>query len=99
MNSQPKAVRNYLQEIGRKGGKQSRRTLSPLHARRMVAVREARKAFAEHKTDCFWSFDPDWQVSTETIPLVIQTLKAEGNRDAFEKARTLQRLWERSSCQ
>lgn len=58
----------------------------------MVAVREARRAFREHRADCFWSFDPEWQVGAEEIPLVIRTLKHEGDRRAFERARALQRL-------
>jgi hypothetical protein len=38
-------VKAYLAEIGRKGGRKSRRTLTPDAARRMVAVREARRAY------------------------------------------------------
>jgi hypothetical protein len=37
-------LRQYLSEIGRRGGTRSRRTLSPEAARRMVAIREARRA-------------------------------------------------------
>lgn len=85
-------ITHYLREIGRKGGQKSRRQLSPHQARRMVAVREARKAFRDFKTECFWSFDPGWTIQADAIPLVIETLKNEGNRDAFERARTLQRL-------
>lgn len=38
------SVREYLAEIGRRGGIKSRRTLEPETARRMVAIREARRA-------------------------------------------------------
>lgn len=37
-------LRRYLAEIGRKGGTKSRRALDPGTARRMVAIREARRA-------------------------------------------------------
>ena len=38
------SVRKYLAEIGRRGGIKSRRVLDPETARRMVAIREARRA-------------------------------------------------------
>lgn len=37
-------LRRYLAEIGRKGGTRSRRELDPETARRMVAIREIRRA-------------------------------------------------------
>jgi general stress protein YciG len=39
-----KHVREYLAEIGRRGGEASRRELSKSHARRMVDIREAKRA-------------------------------------------------------
>jgi hypothetical protein len=38
-------IREYLAEIGRRGGRASRRTLDPEQARAMVRVREARRAY------------------------------------------------------
>src|SRR5215207_8656855 len=38
------SIRKYLAEIGRRGGISSRRELKPETARRMVAIREARRA-------------------------------------------------------
>lgn len=38
------SIRKYLAEIGRRGGTKSRRALAPETARRMVAIREARRA-------------------------------------------------------
>lgn len=93
-DSNPVIPSSYLRQIGRKGGKKSRRTLSPDQARRMVAVREARRAFRMHKADCFWSFDPEWHIGLDEVPLVANTLKKTGNRNAFEQARTLLRLLE-----
>jgi len=38
-----KAVKKYLSELGRKGGKVSKRILTPEQAREMVRIREAKK--------------------------------------------------------
>lgn len=38
-----KAIRDYFAEIGSKGGKKSRRELTPEQARAMVAAREAKR--------------------------------------------------------
>jgi hypothetical protein len=40
----PSKVRNYLAEIGRRGGTISRRDLTKTQARQMVAIREAKRA-------------------------------------------------------
>ena len=37
-------VREYLAEIGKRGGLASRRELTKSHARQMVAIREAKRA-------------------------------------------------------
>jgi hypothetical protein len=39
-----KKVREYLAEIGRRGGLTSRRELTRSHAKKMVAIREAKRA-------------------------------------------------------
>jgi hypothetical protein len=39
-----KRVREYLARIGRRGGLASRRELTRLHAKQMVAIREAKRA-------------------------------------------------------
>ena len=44
MTKAEKKVRAYLSEIGRRGGITSRRKLSKSHAKRMVAIREAKRA-------------------------------------------------------
>ncbi len=76
-------VRNWLAEIGRRGGKKSRRTLSPEAARRMVKVREARRAYRRFHTRCFWSFDPDYVVGPRDIAWVADRLKRHGGREAW----------------
>jgi hypothetical protein len=44
MTEGQKKVREYLAEIGRRGGITSRRELTKSHARQMVAIREAKRA-------------------------------------------------------
>ena len=44
MTGAQKRVREYLAEIGRRGGLASRRELSKSHARKMVAIREMKRA-------------------------------------------------------
>jgi general stress protein YciG len=44
MNESQKRVREYLAEIGRRGGENSRRELFPSHAKKMVAIREMKRA-------------------------------------------------------
>jgi len=43
MKEAQKNVREYLAAIGRRGGLASRRELTRLHAKRMVAIREAKR--------------------------------------------------------
>jgi len=44
MTDAQKKVREYLAEIGKRGGLGSRRELTKSHARKMVAIREAKRA-------------------------------------------------------
>jgi hypothetical protein len=44
MTEAQKKVREYLAEIGKRGGLASRRELTKSHARRMVAIREMKRA-------------------------------------------------------
>jgi len=44
MTAGEKKVREYLADIGRRGGLASRRELTRSHARQMVAIREAKRA-------------------------------------------------------
>ena len=82
-------IRRYLAEIGRRGGEKSRRALSPDTARGMVRLREARKAFSKFQTACFWSFDPDRAISASDIPWVVEQLRKNGDRRAWETAARL----------
>lgn len=76
-------VRRYLAEIGRRGGKRSRRALDPETARRMVRLREARRAFRRFQTRCFWSSPPDYVVADADLPWVADRLRTYGGREGW----------------
>jgi len=82
-------LREYLAEIGRRGGKVSRRTLSPEKAGEMVRIREARRAFRRFYHQCFWSCAPDLIIVADDIPWVIEQLRKYGGRAAWEAAAKL----------
>ena len=81
-----KQVIEYLAEIGRRGGRKSRRTLDPEAARGMVRVREARRAYRRFHAECFWSFDPEYRIGSSDIAWVVEQLRKHGGRDAWETA-------------
>lgn len=83
------AVREYLAEIGRRGGKVSRRSLDPETARGMVRVREAKRAFKRFRALCFWSYSPGLDIGPEDVEWVAATLMKHGNREAWEVGRRL----------
>lgn len=76
-------VRRYLADIGRRGGRKSRRRLSSETARDMVRVREARRAYKRFHTTCFWSYRPDLQIDLVDVPWVAEQLMKHGNREAW----------------
>ena len=82
-------VRAYLAEIGRRGGRKSRRVLDPQTAREMVRVREARRVFRRFHARCFWSYDPDYVVGSADVAWVAEQLRRHGGRDAWEIASRL----------
>lgn len=77
------AVRSWLAEIGRRGGRKSRRALAAETARSMVRVREARRAYRRFHTQCFWSFDPEYRIGAADIPWVADQLRRHGGREAW----------------
>ena len=82
-------IREYLAEIGRRGGQKSRRTLDPETARSMVRVREARRAYRRFRTSCFWSYRPDLHIGLGDVDWVAETLMRNGNREAWKVGRSL----------
>jgi hypothetical protein len=77
-------VREYLSQIGIKGGRKSRRSLDSEVARRMVRVREAKRAFRRFRSKCFWSFEPEYVVQESDIPWVADQLMRFGGREGWE---------------
>lgn len=76
-------VRRYLAEIGARGGRRSRRTLTPEDAREMVRVREARRAFRKFRSECFWSYRSDLEIRPEDVSWVAEQLMKHGDREAW----------------
>jgi hypothetical protein len=84
-----RALRAYLAEIGRRGGKASRRALSPEAAREMVRVREARRAYRRFYHQCFWSYAPDLTLRAADLPWVVEQLRKCGGAAAWKVAAKL----------
>lgn len=82
-------ISRYMAEIGRTGGRKSRRKLDGEQARQMVRIREARRAFREFHDRCFWSSPPDFRVMQQDIPWVIEQLRRHGGRAGWERAERL----------
>ena len=83
------SIREYLAEIGRRGGQKSRRTLDSETARNMVPVREARRAYRRFHASCFWSYRPDLAIGMDDVHWVAETLMKNGNREAWRIGRRL----------
>ena len=82
-------VRDYLSRIGRRGGLKSRRTLDSATARRMVAVRQARRAFRRFHTSCFWSYRTELVIGADDVEWVAEQLMKHGNREAWRIGKSL----------
>jgi hypothetical protein len=78
------SVKRYLSKIGQIGGRKSRRTLSSQEAVRMVRVREARRAFRKHYSQCFWSYDPRYKVTQKDIQWVGEQLLKYGGMEVWD---------------
>jgi hypothetical protein len=87
-----KETRAYFAEIGRVGGKKSRRSLSREQAQMMVAVRMARSAYRKFSTRCFWSFSRDLPITAKNAAWVVQQLRRNGDRTAWLTAARIQAL-------
>jgi hypothetical protein len=84
-----KKVRDYLAEIGRRGGRKSKRALTAEEARAMVAVREARRAYRRFYAQCFWSYAPNLQITSADVAWIAEQLRRHGGREAWEVAAKL----------
>jgi hypothetical protein len=76
-------IRGYLAEIGRRGGRKSRRALDSRTARDMVRLREARRAFRRFRTRCFWSTPANYSVTAADIPWVARQLMTHGGHEGW----------------
>jgi hypothetical protein len=83
------SARAYLAQIGRRGGRKSRRQLSRAEAQQMVRVREARRAYMDFHTTCFWSFDPGYVVRAQDVGWVAERLMTYGGRAGWERGAKL----------
>lgn len=79
-----KEITKYLSKIGSIGGKKSKRALDSQTAHQMVMVREARRAYKNLHSICFWSYDPDYIITKSDIPWVAEQLMKHGDRKAWE---------------
>lgn len=58
-------------------------------ARRMVAVREARRAYRKFHASCFWAHPPHLQIGMDDVPWVAGQLMKHGDREAWLVGRRL----------
>ena len=85
----PAGVARYMSQIGRAGGRASRRRLASEDARNMVRVREARRAYRRFHTQCFWSSPADYRVGLGDLEWVVERLRTYGGREGWELAARL----------
>jgi len=78
--NQKALLSKYFSEIGQKGGRVSRRKLSSETAKLMVQVREARRAFKKYHAQCFWSYNPKYQIRPEDVAWVGKQLMKHGDQ-------------------
>lgn len=78
-----KQIVRYLSDIGRVGGKKSRRELTSDEAKKMVKLRDARKYYRLYHAQCFWSYSESYRITYEDIPWVAETLKKYGGRQLW----------------
>ena len=76
-------VSAYLASIGRKGGRKSRRHLSPEDAKNMVRLREARRAFKTFYSQCFWYMNENMNITLADVPEITRGLRQNGGRQGF----------------
>jgi len=75
--------------IGRKGGINSRRTLSSAESREMVRVREAKRAYRRFHSRCFWHSPADLSIGKRDVPWVAEQLRKHGGMEGWNTATKL----------
>ena len=86
MCTEATAIRSYLSRIGRRGGRKSRRALSPEDARDMVRVREARRAYRRFHMQCFWYMKPNAVITKDDLPIIVKGLRSYGGHAGYRMA-------------
>ena len=82
-------IKLYLSQIGSKGGRKSRRQLTSEDSRKMVLVRETRRAFRKYYASCFWSYDPNYKMGINDVIWVAEQLQKYGDLEAWKKSKQL----------
>lgn len=82
-------MREYLRQIGKRGGQKSRRSLDSTTAQKMVLLREARKAFKKHYARCFWSYSPNIKITFDDLTWVGRQLIKHGDLKLWELGKKL----------
>jgi ABC-type siderophore export system fused ATPase/permease subunit len=82
-------VSKYMAKIGRSGGRKSKRFLGHEQARRMVRIREARRAYREYRDRCFWSSPIDLEITEGDILWIVDQLRRHGGSDGWKRAERL----------
>jgi len=85
-------INRYLAAIGARGGRKSRRTLSPEAAAAMVRVREAGRAYRRFHEQCFAAWPSDLRITAADVEWVAERLFALGDEAAQAKAVKLRPL-------
>ena len=85
-------INRYLAAIGARGGRKSRRTLSPEAAAAMVRVREAGRAYRRFHEQCFAAWPSDRRITVADIEWVAERFLAFGDEAARAKAVKLRPL-------
>ncbi|MFH1728419.1 MAG: hypothetical protein ABIA04_08375 [Pseudomonadota bacterium] len=79
-----KSVKEYLSQIGQKGGKKSKRKLSRMDAINMTRIREAKRAYKKYYSQCFWSYDPKLKITLKDVKWVGEQLLKNGGIKVWE---------------
>lgn len=80
-----------MSAAGRRGGRKGRQVLTSDQARRMVSIREARKAYRTYHSRCLCFMDPDLEITDDDIPVVLDGRRKNGVRDDMLRADRLHR--------
>jgi hypothetical protein len=83
------AIRAYLSSIGRRGGRKSRRMLTPEQARDMVRIREAKRAFRLYYAQCFWYMEPEIKITKAELAFIARGLRTYGGHEGYRLADTI----------